>query len=145
MTATTKTHFIIAQTCLCIGVHKSMKGQFTRFFLNFREIWKIPCVVQIFRVVPKSPMFPCLENVITKIWHISCFPCAVATLKFHILRFCFMAPSQKFVLAPDAVLRGNTVKKVLKMKMLEMCIKQECELSNFEYLCNQSKIDQTQI
>ena len=55
-----------------------MKGQFTIKYLIFREIWKIPCILQIFHVVPKFPVF----SLSGKIDQISCFPCgcAVATL-----------------------------------------------------------------
>ena len=59
------------------GVHQSTKGQFTIKYLIFREIWKIPCVVQIFRVVPKFPVFSLSGKSDNKI---PCFPCAVATL-----------------------------------------------------------------
>ena len=44
-----------------------MKGQFTIKYLICREIWKIPCVVQIFPVLYLNSLcFPCLEKVITK-------------------------------------------------------------------------------
>ena len=48
-------------------VHQSMKGKFTTKYLIFREIWKIPCVVQIFPVLYLNSLcFPCLEKLITK-------------------------------------------------------------------------------
>ena len=50
-----------------LGIHQSMKGQFTLKYLIFREIWKTPCVVQIFPVLYLNSLcFPCLEKVITK-------------------------------------------------------------------------------
>ena len=49
------------------GVHQSMNGQFTFKYFIFREIRKIPSVVQIFLVLYLSSLcFPCLEKVITK-------------------------------------------------------------------------------
>ena len=36
-------------------------------YLNFKEVWKIPCVVKNFPVLYlNSPCFPCLEKVMTK-------------------------------------------------------------------------------
>ena len=62
-----------------IEVHQSMKGQFTVKYFIFREIWKIPCVVQIFPVLHLNSLcFPCLEKVITKF---PVFPVPMATLK----------------------------------------------------------------
>ena len=50
-----------------IGVHQSMNGQFTPKYFIFREIWKIPCVVQLFSVLCLNSLcFSCLEKVITK-------------------------------------------------------------------------------
>ena len=49
------------------GVHQSMNGQFTIKYLIFREIWKIPCVGQIFPMLYLNSLcFPCLEKLITK-------------------------------------------------------------------------------
>ena len=50
-----------------IWVHQSMKGKFTIKCLIFREIWKIPCIVQIVPVLYLNSLcFPCLEKLITK-------------------------------------------------------------------------------
>ena len=57
-----------------IGVHQSMKGQFTTKYLIFREIWKIPCAVQIFPVLNLNSLSGKTDH------RILCFPCAVATL-----------------------------------------------------------------
>ena len=47
--------------------HQLMKWQFTIKYFIFREIWKIPCVVQIFPVLYLNSLcFPCLEKVLTK-------------------------------------------------------------------------------
>ena len=40
-----------------IGLHQLMKRQFTIKYLIFREIWKIPCVVQIFPVLYQNSPF----------------------------------------------------------------------------------------
>ena len=45
-----------------VGIHQLMIGKFALKYLNFKEIWKIPCVVQIFHVVPKFPVFPVWKN-----------------------------------------------------------------------------------
>ena len=45
-----------------IEVHQLMKGQFTIKYLIFREIGKIPRVVQIPHVVPKFPVFSIWKN-----------------------------------------------------------------------------------
>ena len=60
-----------------IGVYQSIKGQFTLKYFIFREIWNIPCVVQIFPVLYLNSVFSLSgksEN------QIPCFLCAVATL-----------------------------------------------------------------
>ena len=50
-----------------IGVYQSMKGQITLKYFVFREMWKIPCVVQIFPVLSLNSLcFPCLEKMLTK-------------------------------------------------------------------------------
>ena len=48
-----------------------MKGQFTIKYLNFRKVWKIPCVVKTF------PVFSLSAKIDDQI---PCFLCAVATL-----------------------------------------------------------------
>ena len=59
-------------------VHLLMKGQFTIKYLICREIWKIPCVIQIFPcVVPKFPVFSLSGKTDNQI---PCFPSAVAIL-----------------------------------------------------------------
>ena len=63
-----------------IGVHQSVNGQFTVKYFIFREIWKIPCVVQIYPVLYLNSLFSLSGKSDNQI---PCFPCAVATLTFH--------------------------------------------------------------
>ena len=68
-----------------IGVHQLMKGQFTMKYLIFREIWKIPCVVQIFPVLYLNSLcFPLSGKSDNQI---PCFQRAVATLIPFISKF----------------------------------------------------------
>ena len=62
-----------------IGIHQLMKGQFMKKNFIFREIWKIPCVVEIFPVMYLNSLcFPVWKKWLSN----SLFPCAVATLTF---------------------------------------------------------------
>ena len=60
-----------------IMLHQLMNGQFTIKYFIFREIWKIPCVVQIFPVLHLNSLFSLSGK---SDYQIPCFPCAVATL-----------------------------------------------------------------
>ena len=51
-----------------------MKGQFTIKYLNFREVWKIPCVIKFFYVVPKFLVFSLYGKIDDQI---PCFPCEI--------------------------------------------------------------------
>ena len=49
-----------------VGLHQSMKGQFTIKYLIFRVIWKIPVLSKFSLCYIQIPCFPCLEKLITK-------------------------------------------------------------------------------
>ena len=73
-----------------IGAYQSTKGQFTIKYFIFREIGKIPCVVQIFPVLYLNSLcFPCLEKLITKfpvfpVWLPSCYFVCVCAVIFSV-------------------------------------------------------------
>ena len=66
-----------------IGLHQSMKGQFTIKYLIFREIWKILCCPNFLCVVTKFPVFSLsgkINNQIPPVFPVPWPPCYIFLL-----------------------------------------------------------------